>query len=161
MALSEIAYCTEEQIEGRIGYVLTTATKPTLVQASDFANSAYHQINGKLARKGVSTPIVIGVSPKSYEIVAKINAMIASAECLFSWSTPEQESSYAEAVRLRDDGAALLEDVCANPDMLSDAGVSPQGPSCYQTTHPEGREDEETESLPSDIARPFRIDKEY
>lgn len=157
MALSETAYCTEEQIESRIGYVLTTSTKPTLVQASDFANLRYNDINAALLAAGVSTPIDATANPIAYECLARVNALLAAADCLDSWTSPDADVFDPRAEQYRTMGKEAIALYSKWPSLLGDSSRTTQGSSCYQTKNPSGRDLDNELGSGDDTVRPFQI----
>jgi len=157
MALSETAYCTEEQIEERIGYVLTTSTRPTLVQASDFANLCYNKINATLLAAGVTAPVDSTNNPQAYECLASVNALLAAADCLDSWTSPDAEMPDPRAAMYRDMANNAIELYSKYPALLGDASRTAQSASCYQTKNPSGRDLDDESGLGDDVVRPFRI----
>ena len=157
MALAETAYCTEEQIEERIGYTLTTSTRPTLVQGSDFANLEYSKINSQLLAAGITAPVSAAGNPIAYECLARVNALLAAADCLDSWTSPDAEAPDPRAAQYRQMAEEALALYSKFPALLGDASRTSQSGSCYQTKNPSGRDVDDESGLGDDVVRPFSI----
>ena len=73
------SYCAEADVEGLTGKLYTASTKPTSTNITSWISSISNKADVAMYAAGISTPLVIGTSPISYDVLKYIVAIKVAA----------------------------------------------------------------------------------
>ena len=73
------AYCAEIDVEGLTGKLYGSSSKPTTTNITSWISSISNKADVALYSAGISTPVIVGTSPVSYDVLKYLVAIKVAA----------------------------------------------------------------------------------